>query len=175
MKRMNKRTIYLAGGCYWGTEKYTANIAGVLSTQVGFANGHLQAPAYAQVKKGDTGHAETVCVDYDADVLPLAALLRLFFRIIDPTSFERQGEDEGNQYRTGIYWVNAEDEAVVRAELSTLQAQYDLPLKVEALELACFYPAEEYHQKYLDKNPSGYCHVPWAMINWVKDVDPTTC
>jgi len=152
-------------------EKYCANIAGVAETEVGFANGHLDAPAYMQVKKGDTGHAETVRVVYDADVLPLDKLLRLFFRIIDPTSFEKQGGDVGNQYRTGVYWTDAADEAVVLSELARLQAQYDAPLCVEALPLDCFYPAEEYHQKYLDKNPTGYCHVPWDEIDWVRTAD----
>ncbi len=165
------RTIYLAGGFYWGAEKYLSHIAGVAETEVGFANGHVTAPAYVQVKHGDTGHAETVRVVYDDAALPLEKLLRLFFRIIDPTSFEQQGEDVGNQYRTGVYWVDAADEAVVRAELDKLQARYDAPLVVEALPLSCFYPAEEYHQKYLDKTPGGYCHVSWDMIDWVKTVD----
>ena len=161
-------TIYLAGGCYWGAEKYLSNIAGVQETEVGFANGHVDAPAYVKVKKGDTGHAETVRVVYDDEVIPLDKLLRLFLRIIDPTSFEKQGEDVGNQYRTGIYWTEA-DEAVVRGELARLQAQYAAPIVVEACPLERFYPAEEYHQKYLDKNPTGYCHVPWAMIQWAKE------
>ena len=165
---MNTRTIYLAGGCYWGVEKYLSNIAGVVETEVGFANGHVDAPAYVQVKKGDTGHAETVRTVYDAEALPLPTLLRLFFRIIDPTSFEQQGEDIGNQYRTGVYWTDAADEAVVRGELEGLQAQYSAPLAVEAGPLHCFYPAEEYHQKYLDKTPGGYCHVPWDVIDWVR-------
>ena len=165
------RTIYLAGGCYWGVEKYVAGIAGVQETEVGFANGHVEAPAYAQVKQGDTGHAETVRVVYDAAALPLEKLLRLFFRIIDPTSFERQGGDAGNQYRTGVYWVEAADEAVVRAELDRLQEVCALPVVVEACPLACFYPAEEYHQKYLDKTPGGYCHVPWSEIEWVQHAD----
>ena len=162
-------TIYLAGGCYWGVEKYMSNVPGVTETEVGFANGHVEAPAYVQVKKGDTGHAETVRVVYDDAVIPLDKLLRLFLRIIDPTSFEKQGEDVGNQYRTGIYWTEA-DEAVVRRELSRLQAQYAAPIVVEACPLEHFYPAEEYHQKYLDKTPGGYCHVPWAEIDWVKTV-----
>lgn len=166
-------TIYFAGGCYWGVEKYMSNTPGVLETEVGFANGHIEAPAYVQVKKGDTGHAETVRVVYDDAVIPLEKLLRLFFRIIDPTSFEQQGEDIGNQYRTGVYWVDAADDAVVRAELARLQTQYAVPLVVEACPLACFYPAEEYHQKYLDKTPGGYCHVPWDEIDWVKTVDLT--
>ena len=161
-----KHTIYLAGGCYWGAEKYLSNIAGVLET-----NGHIESPAYVQVKRGDTGHAETVRVEYDDAVIPLDKLLRLFFRIIDPTSFEQQGEDIGNQYRTGIYWVEAADEAVVRAELTKLQTAYAAPVVVEALPLDCFYPAEAYHQKYLDKTPGGYCHVSWEEIDWVKTVD----
>ena len=164
-------TIYLAGGCYWGVEKYMANMPGVEETEVGFANGHIEAPAYVQVKKGDTGHAETVRVVYDDAVIPLEKLLRLFLRIIDPTSFEKQGEDVGNQYRTGVYWTDAADEAVVRAELAGLQGAYAAPLAVEALPLDCFYPAEEYHQKYLDKTPGGYCHVPWEDIDWVKTVN----
>lgn len=168
---MMKRTIYLAGGCYWGAEKYLSCIAGVTETQVGFANGRIENPAYAQVKRGDTGHAETVRVVYEDSALPLDKLLRLFFRIIDPTSFEKQGEDAGNQYRTGVYWVDAADEAVVREELDKLQSHYDAPLQVEACPLECFYPAEEYHQQYLDKHPGGYCHVSWEEIDWVKTAD----
>ena len=164
-------TIYLAGGCYWGVEKYLSNTPGVIETEVGFANGHVEAPAYVQVKKGDTGHAETVRVVYDDAVIPLDKLLRLFFRIIDPTSFEKQGEDVGNQYRTGVYWTDPADEAVVLTELAVLQERYAEPLVVEACELERFYPAEEYHQKYLDKNPTGYCHVPWDAIDWVKTAD----
>ena len=163
------KEIYLAGGCSWGTEKFMSVIRGVVETEVGFANGHVEAPAYVQVKKGDTGHAETVRVVYDDAVIPLDKLLRLFLRIIDPTSFEKQGEDVGNQYRTGIFWTEA-DEAVVRGELSRLQAQYAAPIVVEACPLERFYPAEEYHQKYLDKTLGGYCHVPWAEIDWVKTV-----
>ncbi len=168
---MNMHTIYLAGGCYWGVEKYMSNVAGVAETEVGFANGHVDTPAYVQVKKGDTGHAETVRVVYDADAIPLEKLLRLFFRIIDPTSFEQQGEDIGNQYRTGVYWTDTADEPIVRAELARLQSAYTAPLVVEACALACFFPAEAYHQKYLDKTPGGYCHVPWEEIDWVKTVD----
>ena len=139
-------TIYLAGGCYWGVEKYMSNVAGVTETEVGFANGHLDNPAYVQVKKGDTGHAETVRVVYNKEEIPLDKLLRLFFRIIDPTSFEQQGEDIGNQYRTGVYWTEPADEAIVRAELGKLQTQYAAPLVVEACALDRFFPAEEFHQ-----------------------------
>ena len=167
---MRQKTIYLAGGCYWGLEKYMSNVPGVLETEVGFANGHRDAPTYRQVCDEDTGHAETVRVVYDADVLPLDKALRLFFRVIDPVSVEKQGGDVGNQYRTGIYHVDAEDVPVIRSELDKLEQQVGQKLAVEALALKCFWPAEEYHQKYLDKNPGGYCHVPWAAINEVKNV-----
>lgn len=169
---MKRKTIYLAGGCYWGTEKYVSNIFGVLGTEVGFANGSVAAPSYAQVKHGDTGHAETVRVVYDADVLKLRELLELFYRIIDPTTLDRQGPDRGHQYRTGIYYTDAEDEAVIRASLRTLQSSVDKPVVVECLPLACFYPAEAAHQQYLDKNPGGYCHVPFAQIAAVKSWRP---
>ena len=108
---------------------------------------------------------------YLSDKIPLDKLLRLFFRIIDPTSFEQQGEDVGNQYRTGVYWTDPADEPIVREELGKLQEQYAAPLVVEACPLDRFFPAEEYHQKYLDKTPGGYCHVPWEEIDWVKTVD----
>lgn len=166
------REIYLAGGCYWGAEKYVSNIRGVVSTEVGFANGHVVAPTYQQVKHEDTGHAETVHVTYDEQMLPLRALLRLFWKIIDPTTVDRQGEDVGHQYRTGVYWSDEADEPVVRGELAALAEKIGKPLAVEALPLECFYTAEEYHQKYLDKNPGGYCHVPFSLIGWVKGIDP---
>ena len=168
------REIYLAGGCYWGAEKYLSNIRGVAETEVGFANGHTAHPCYEQVKHENTGHAETVRVRYDEAVLPLDRLLRLFWRIIDPTSVDRQGEDVGHQYRTGVYWTDAADEAVIRRELERLQETCAAPLAVEACPLEHFYPAEEYHQKYLDKNPGGYCHVSWRLIEWVRSVDPLT-
>ncbi|MGN0777978.1 MAG: peptide-methionine (S)-S-oxide reductase MsrA [Aristaeellaceae bacterium] len=166
---MNRKTIYLAGGCYWGVEKYVSCIKGVLDTEVGFANGTLVNPVYHQVKQGNTGHAETVRVVYDGDVLPLPRLLSLFFRIIDPVSVNQQGEDVGHQYRTGVYWADEADAPVVAAALAGLQEQVGQPLAVEQGPLACFYPAEEAHQDYLDKNPGGYCHVPWAMIQWVRE------
>ncbi len=166
------RTIYLAGGCYWGVEKYIASLRGVTETEVGFANGNTEHPTYEQVKHENTGHAETVRVVYDEQALPLPALLKLFFRIIDPLSVDRQGHDVGHQYRTGIYWSDPADEAVVREALAGLEKQTGQPLAVEALPLRHFYPAEEYHQKYLDKNPGGYCHVPWEMIRWAQSIDP---
>ena len=165
---MNTQTIYLAGGCFWGLQKFFDQFEGVVGTEAGYANGPDAAPTYQEVCH-DSGHAETVKVDYDPEVISLTALLERYFMVIDPLSVNQQGHDRGIQYRTGIYWTDAADEAVVRAELDKLQPRYAAPIVVEACPLDCFYPAEEYHQKYLDKTPGGYCHVPWEAIRSVKD------
>ena len=154
----NARTIYLAGGCFWGCQKYFDLMDGVLKTEVGYANGRTANPSYEEVKR-HAGHAETVRVVYDPERLPLRTLLEAYFRVIDPTSVNRQGGDEGIQYRTGIYYTAAADRPVARAALDALAERYEAPLAVELMPLACFYPAEEYHQKYLEKNPNGYCHI----------------
>ena len=164
--------IYLAGGCFWGAEKYLGNIRGVLETAVGYANGRTEHPSYEQVKHENTGHAETVRVIFDDERLPLETLLSLFYLAIDPTSVDKQGGDTGHQYRTGIYYTDGNDAPVVRASLDRLQARLGRPVAVECEPLRQFFDAETYHQKYLDKNPGGYCHVPFAQIAWVKTVDP---
>lgn len=155
---MRTKTIYLAGGCFWGCQKYFDLLPGVLETEVGYANGPTANPSYEEVKH-HAGHAETVRVVYDADALPLGKLLKAYFAVIDPTSVNRQGEDEGIQYRTGIYRVDEADAPVIDEALAELAKGYDRPLAVENLPLSNFYSAEEYHQKYLDKNPGGYCHI----------------
>ncbi|HHU05841.1 MAG TPA: peptide-methionine (R)-S-oxide reductase MsrB [Clostridiales bacterium] len=151
--------IYLAGGCFWGMEKYLRSIRGVLSTEVGYANGKTENPSYEDVCHRETGHAETVKLEYDANVLPLSFLLELYFDAIDPTSINRQGGDMGTQYRTGIYYVDESDLPVIRSAIEKLQESYDKPVAIEVKPLSNYYPAEEYHQKYLDKNPGGYCHI----------------
>ena len=153
------RTIYLAGGCFWGTQKYLDQIDGVLETEVGFANGRTEHPSYEEVCHNNTGHAETVRVVYDSQKLPLAKLLGFYFRSINPNSVNRQGGDSGSQYRTGIYYTDPAEEPVIREQLQELGKHYDKPIAVECLPLTNFYPAEEYHQKYLEKNPNGYCHL----------------
>ena len=131
---------------------------------MGYANGRTQNPTYEQVCYNDTGHAETVKTLYDSHELSLSGLLSLYYEAVDPTSLNRQGGDHGTQYRTGIYYVNQEDEAEARASLAKLQQTLQKPVAVELLPLDGFYPAEEYHQKYLDKNPGGYCHISPAKI-----------
>lgn len=156
--------IYLAGGCFWGSEKFFSLIQGVLSTQVGYANGKTENPTYEEVCYQNTGHAEAVRVVYDPKVIPLAFLLELYYESIDPISLNRQGGDHGTQYRTGIYYVNDEDLPVITRSIEELQEQYDKPVAIEVKPLLNFSPAEEYHQKYLDKHPGGYCHISNAKF-----------
>lgn len=156
--------IYLAGGCFWGSEKYLSSVRGVIETQVGYANGKTENPTYEEVCHNNTGHAETVKVVYDSEALPLEFLLELFYESIDPTSVNRQGGDSGTQYRTGIYYSDEADRPVIEASLAKLQKSLLRPVAIELKPLSNFYPAEEYHQKYLDKNPAGYCHISRAKI-----------
>jgi methionine-S-sulfoxide reductase len=162
------KTIWFAGGCFWGTEHYLSQFEGVLRTQAGYANGHLQDPTYQQVYTDQTGHVECVKVEYDDEIISLATLCRLFFRSIDPLVKDRQGDDCGTRYRTGIYWSDAEDAAVVEQVYSEEQRKYDSELVVEKCPLQCFYPAEEYHQDYLVRNLDGYCHLSLETLWFAK-------
>ncbi|MDR2649334.1 MAG: peptide-methionine (R)-S-oxide reductase MsrB [Clostridiales bacterium] len=158
------KTIYLAGGCFWGVQKYISLIPGIIQTQVGYANGNTENPAYEDVCRRDTGHAETAEVRYDETVLPLTQLLDLYADIIDPASVNRQGNDVGTQYRTGIYYTDESDAEMIRGWLALLGESLLKPVAIECGRLRQFYPAEEYHQGYLDKNPNGYCHIPQAKF-----------
>ena len=132
------KEIYLAGGCFWGTEHYFKQIRGVVETEVGFANGHLDNPSYKQVKAGDTGFAETVHIKYDPDVVGLELLLELYFKAIDPLSLNKQGEDEGTQYRTGIYYTDPSDIQVIDKVYGAVEKAAGQPLAVEKLPLQNF-------------------------------------
>lgn len=151
--------IYLAGGCFWGTEMYLRLLEGVESVEVGYANGYTKNPTYAEVCD-DSGHAETVHVVYRPEILSLNDLLEEYFKTIDPTSKNKQGNDRGVQYRTGIYYTDAADAPIIAAALDKLQTRYKDPLAIETGALVNFYRAEEDHQSYLLKNPGGYCHIP---------------
>ena len=165
--------IYLAGGCFWGTQRYFDCLPGVVKTEVGYANGKTENPTYEQVKYEDTGHAETVKVLYDPKEISLEELLEQYYKVIDPVSVNKQGGDIGTQYRTGIYYTDVAQKAVIEHSLANLQKEYDKPLAVEALPLSNFYTAEEYHQKYLVKNPGGYCHISPAMFEMARNYKKT--
>lgn len=168
---MKKETIYLAGGCFWGTEHYLAMLDGVLETRVGYALGEKELwnpPLKDTVTYEDvcnhSGHAETVEVVFDADTLSLTDLLTEYCYTIDPTSLGRQGMDVGIQYRTGIYTLTETQKQTAAAFLTELQKNYKQPVMIENLPLRQFIPAEEYHQKYLVKHPNGYCHINFQKI-----------
>ena len=158
------KTIYLAGGCFWGMQKFLDQFEGVISTEVGYANGPDAAPTYQQVCR-NSGHAETVRVDYDEEKLSLPKLLDLYFLVIDPLSLNKQGGDEGIQYRTGVYYTDDDQLPALQAAFDAEARKVGAPLMVELLPLQNFFPAEEYHQKYLDKNPGGYCHIPQSKLH----------
>lgn len=168
----NQKDIYLAGGCFWGTEHFMKQIRGVESTQVGYANGTVADPTYQQVVTGRTGAAETVKVVYNPQVVGLPFLLGLYFKTIDPTSLNRQGNDRGTQYRTGVYYTDPADLPVIREAVGELAQEYSRPLAIEVKPLTSFYPAEGYHQDYLDKNPGGYCHIDPALFEMARNADP---
>lgn len=153
------KTIYLAGGCFWGLEKYLSLLDGVTETEVGYANGNTPCPTYEDVCYYGTGHAETVRVDYRPDQISLAFLLEQYYKAIDPTTVNRQGNDKGTQYRTGIYYTDPAEEPALRASIAALQKTLDKPVAIEVAPLHQYCRAEEYHQKYLEKNPGGYCHI----------------
>ena len=165
------KDIYFAGGCFWGTEHYFKQVRGVISTAVGYANGNTDNPTYEQVYTDLTGYAETVHIVYDPEVVSLTLLLELFFRSIDPTSLNRQGEDCGTRYRTGIYYTSEEDTTTIKEVYSGIERIIGEPLMVEVEPLHNFYAAEEYHQDYLDKNPRGYCHIPFELMIMAREAN----
>ncbi len=166
------RSIYFAGGCFWGTAHLFSLVEGVVSATAGYANSKVPDPDYQQVCTGTTGAAETVRVDYDDEKVGLTDLILLYFKSIDPLSHNRQGNDVGTQYRTGIYYTDPADRDVVDALVSALQRRYSEPLALETGELINFYPAEEYHQDYLRKNPRGYCHLSPALFSEARMLKP---
>ena len=171
---MKTKVIYLAGGCFWGTEHFLSLIPGVLKTEVGYANSLIDNPSYRLVCTGSTQAVETVKVTYDPERVSLSFILDLFYKTIDPTSINRQGNDQGTQYRTGIYFIDEDDKAIVQKSLLDLQNEYSKPIQIEYGRIKNFFPAEEYHQDYLLKNPGGYCHINPSLFKLAKNAsDPT--
>ena len=154
------KKITLAGGCFWGVEAYINTLEGIISTEVGYANGKIENPTYEKVCAGDSGFAEACLVTYDEVSLTLDKLLIAYWRIVDPTTINKQGHDNGAQYRTGIYFTDEEDLSIINKSRDEEQSKYKNKIVTEIEPLVNFYPAEEYHQKYLEKNPGGYCHIP---------------
>ena len=171
IKKSRYQDIYFAGGCFWGTEKYFKLIKGVVSTEVGYANGNTENPTYEQVYTDTTGYAECVHVRFDTEQTTVRKLAELYFKAIDPTSLNQQGEDKGTRYRTGVYYVDPERQGVgsILKQVFEEQSRIYGKLAVELMPLKNFVPAEEYHQDYLDKNPGGYCHLSPELFEFAKN------
>ncbi len=150
------KTIYLAGGCFWGVEGYFQRVKGIVDTDTGYANGNTETTSYENIKYTD--HAETVRIDYDIAMISLEEILLHYFGIIDPVSLNKQGYDIGRQYRTGVYYTDINDLPVIE-KIFAYEENIHGDLAVEKQELKNFVKAEEYHQDYLKKNPQGYCHI----------------
>ncbi|MDY6038031.1 MAG: peptide-methionine (S)-S-oxide reductase MsrA [Eubacterium sp.] len=167
------KKIYFAGGCFWGTEMIFKAVPGVSNTVVGYANGITENPSYSEVCKDNTGHRETVLVEYDENMVSLELLTEVFFMIIDPSQKNRQGGDIGSQYQTGVYFCDDVDRKILE-EVFTKKRQGADEFYVELEKLMSFWNAEEYHQDYLDKNPNGYCHISLqqkkAVIEYLKGI-----
>lgn len=153
------KKIVLAGGCFWGVEEFLSRINGVIETEVGYANGRTLNPTYEDVCNKNTYFAESCYVTYDENIVSLEEILKEYWSIINPTSLNKQGNDVGSQYRTGIYYLDEEDLDTIIKSKSEIQKNYDKKIVTEVKPLVNYYKAEDYHQKYLKKNPNGYCHI----------------
>lgn len=153
------KEIVLAGGCFWGVEEFFRRINGVVETQACYVNGTTENPTYDDICHGNTNYAEGVLVKFNEDILSLETLLEEFFKIINPTSLNKQGNDVGSQYRSGIYYLDDLDILVAQLVIEKEQKNYDKKIITELKPLKKYYKAEIYHQKYLQKNPNGYCHI----------------
>lgn len=162
------KEIYLAGGCFWGTEHYLKQIRGVVATEVGYANGRGENPTYEEVYTDTTGFVECVKVEYDPEILPLEKVVELYFVSIDPQSLNKQGNDIGTRYRPGIYYTDPSDRVTIEEVYRAVESKVGGEIVVELEPLRNFYTAEEYHQDYLDKNPAGYCHLPHYLFEYAR-------
>lgn len=157
MEKMHE-TATLAGGCFWCTEAIFKRIKGVQSVESGYAGGTVQSPSYEQVSEGSTGHAESIQIKFNPKIISYEKLLEIFFKLHDPTTLNRQGNDIGTQYRSAIFYHNSEQREIAEKVKSRMQEHYQDPVVTEILPFTNFYKAEEYHQNYYDKNRQyPYC------------------
>lgn len=156
--------IVVAGGCFWGVEEYYHRLKGIIDTQVGYANGNGDSVTYREVCSGTTGHVEAVMLTYNHTVISLDKILEHLFRMIDPTTRNRQANDIGTQYRTGIYYTNDQDKDTINQYIDSIKANYKDTIVTEVLPLENFVVAEPEHQMYLEGNPGGYCHIDFSVI-----------
>lgn len=152
-------TATLAGGCFWGVEELIRQLPGVINTTVGYTGGTVQNPTYKQVCNGDTGHAEAIEIEFDPEKISYDSILEFFFKMHDPTTKNRQHNDVGTQYRSAIFVHDAKQREAAQNAIAKAQPRWPRPIVTEVVDAAKFWPAENYHQDYLQKNPGGYnCH-----------------
>jgi len=161
MRNENCQKVTFAAGCFWGVEEYFSRIKGVIATQVGYTGGKSKNPDYQAVCSGETGHAEAVEITFNPNEISFDALLEHFFKIHDPTSINKQANDIGSQYRSAIFCYTPEqlEIATLEKEKCNRSGLFSRPLVTEIKMISEFFPAEDHHQKYLKKNPGGYCHI----------------
>ncbi|PKO70557.1 MAG: peptide-methionine (S)-S-oxide reductase [Betaproteobacteria bacterium HGW-Betaproteobacteria-16] len=160
MAQNNREVLVLGGGCFWCTESVYKEVRGITDVESGYSNGHVKQPSYEQVCAGDTGHNEVVRLEYDPSVISTREVLEIFFVVHDPTTLNRQGNDVGTQYRSGIYFTTSEQEAEAQAIIDELTKDdaFGRPIVTEVLALNNYWPAEPYHQDFFERNPhQGYC------------------
>ncbi len=159
------KEVYLAGGCFWGVEKYLGMINGIVATEVGYAQSDIENPTYRDLCEARCSAVEAVKVTYDESKVSLEKILNLFLKIIDPTSINKQGNDRGLQYRTGVYFLESEQETITNDFINSIRNNYEKEIVVEVEKLKNYTVAEDYHQNYLDNNPNGYCHINFANFS----------
>lgn len=157
---MSIEKIVFAGGCFWGVERYFQALKGVLDTTVGYANSKVKNPSYELVCSGLTHAAEAVEITFNSDEISLDELLKNYFAIINPFSLNKQGNDIGTQYRTGVYYTKESEVPIIQKYIDKIEKETGKKVVVEVQPLDNFFNAEKYHQDYLLKNPYGYCHIP---------------
>lgn len=166
--------IYFAGGCFWGVEAFFSQMPGVHDVTSGYANGSGENPTYEDVISGEMGFVEAVEVQYDPDEVELSKLITYYFKAINPTTLNQQGNDIGIQYRTGIYYVNDKDALVIDELITAERKKYDKAVVTEVLPLTNYFLAEEEHQDFLVKNPNAYCHIDMSILDDLNSlIDPT--
>ncbi len=161
---MKTQKALLAAGCFWGVQYYLDQVPGVLRTTVGYTGGHTANPTYDDVASTATGHAEAVLVEFDPDKVPYATLLKQFFRMHDPTQFDRQGPDFGTEYRSALFYFDAAQHKEAVQVRNAVQKELDRPVATQITPAGPFYKAEEYHQKFAQKTGIGMCHIPYAAV-----------
>ena len=171
MNLFNSNKIIFAGGCFWGVQNYFSQVRGIINTRVGYTQGIREFPNYEEVCSGATGHTEAVEVEWQTDKTNLNKLLDHYFNIVDPTTLNSQAMDVGTQYRSGIYYYDTRDKEIILKYIEKIKGFYFDEIVTEILPAKEFWDAEDYHQMYLDKNPSGYCHIKKFKYTSIKEID----